>query len=690
MNALVSGYFRPPQPSRRSFRLLDRDGYALRAVLLGGPFGDLLAVVGSSAGDGGGHDEIPTQGDPPVCISRRRRGPSPLLVKSLAGKLALLLLAIAAGASPARAERDEPDPVYRAHTTVKTDFAGAHDIILALVAQPDGKVVAGGEARVPGATFGLVRYLPDGELDRSFGDGGKVTTKIALGSGMTALALQPDGKLVAAGWAALEEHPPDMRVALVRYLPDGQLDESFGEQGVVVSRSDFGRIYSMAIQPDGRIVVAGEAMAGLGDSQFVVARYLPGGELDPTFGAYGILSTDFSPGLDAARAVLLQPDGRIVAAGSGRTGSYAVVARYLPDGELDPSFGAGGKATTTGGMTASSAALQPDGRIVLAGGVLSMKPELAVARLLPDGSPDRSFGEDGQVTTLVGRQANAHAVLVQPNGKIVAAGAADTGANAGQFVFVVVRYRPDGTLDPAFHDDGIATTDFSARADYADALTIDSTGHLIAGGLADLSSEGTDFAVAGLDRPLLDLHLSPAVPPGAGRVGGAGNDTPKPADALPRPAIPVPATGGSKAGAGGPAAPAGNERAPVVSGRAKVSSAGDHRPIASAGATPQAVADVTAPPGPTALASDRPPADEMGQATLQFAPTGRGEPRPDSPNGLIVFLAASLLLVVGTATVTLRPVIARPRSFPLRSPSVDLKTFDRSWTSGASRPSRGG
>src|SRR5204863_10196678 len=137
--------------------------------------------------------------------------------------------------------------------------------------------------------------------------------------------------------------------------------------------------------------------------------------------------------------------------GNGGTERSPVAVRYLPAGPLDPTFGRGGGVTMAGPMAGAMAvALHSDGRIVVAGNANGGNPALAVARLLADGTPDTSFGDDGQVLTVVGWQADADAVIVQSNGRIAVAGTADIGKQRGQFAFLVARYEPDGALDRSF------------------------------------------------------------------------------------------------------------------------------------------------------------------------------------------------------------------------------------------------
>jgi len=206
---------------------------------------------------------------------------------------------------------------------VTTNFTGTDDRAMAVVIQSDGKVVVAGAA---GAyrDFALVRYNPDGTRDSSFGSRGTVTTSFTLGGCCefaTSVAVQVDGKIVAAGVPA-----DDIAFALARYETDGSLDSTFGEDGMVttdfLTRHDLGHVggwaRGVAIQADGKIVAAGGSAVGSGgDSEFALARYMPDGSLDPAFGGDGRVTTEWTINDDDdAFALAIQADGKIVAAGT--------------------------------------------------------------------------------------------------------------------------------------------------------------------------------------------------------------------------------------------------------------------------------------------------------------------------------------------------------------------------------------
>ncbi len=329
----------------------------------------------------------------------------------------------------------------------------------------------------------LVRYKPTGARNRSFGRKGKVVTPF-LGKAWqegTGVVVQPDGKIVAAGSTGAG-------FALARYNPSGSLDPSFGSGGKVVTPlgSDAGA-NGVALQDDGKIVLAGRlANEYLGKSDFVLARYKADGSPDPSFGLGGVVTTPIGSGSSSARAVLIQPDGKIVAAGvvvlstAGADELRFALARYNPNGSLDTSFGAGGEVTTAFflcecdeayGVEATAVALQPDGKIVAAGGTLNSfmaRDEFALARYNPSGSLDASFGTGGKVTTSFGFPPPemgstgdfAEALAMQPDGKIVATGESNFGPHGEQFDDALARYKPDGSLDKSFAKDGTSSPAF--------------------------------------------------------------------------------------------------------------------------------------------------------------------------------------------------------------------------------------
>ena len=344
-----------------------------------------------------------------------------------------------------------------------------------------------------GLIAGSSALAADGDLDGTFGIGGKVTTDFGGGDAAWGVAVQADGKIVAAGNTFSQ-------FALARYNADGSLDASFGTGGKVTT--DFGgafdTAFAVAIQADGKIVAAGWASGGsFPVSDFALARYNADGSLDASFGSGGKVTTDIAGSGDQASDVAIQPDGRIVAAGTS-DGRFAL-ARYNPDGSLDGSFGTGGKVTTPVGQSTFGSALliQVDGKIVAAGTSFMFLPtgvlaDFALARYHPDGSPDASFGTGGTVTTdFGGRRDQAVGMALQADGKLVATGHTAP-ATGGPGDFALARYDLGGSLDPSFDTDGKVTTDFGGE-DVATAVAIQADGKIVAAGGG---GPGTDFGLA--------------------------------------------------------------------------------------------------------------------------------------------------------------------------------------------------
>src|SRR5213078_3530124 len=193
------------------------------------------------------------------------------------------------------------------------------------------------------------------------------------------------------------------------------------------------------------------------------------GDLDPTFGTEGKVLTDFDHSTDIAHAVAIQADGKLIVVGTTYqdndfSSEDFAVARYNPDGTLDKTFGAGGKVQTDFpglAAVASSVVIQPDGKIVVAGGafpLFTFLGDFKVVRYNPNGSLDTSFGDGGIVTTTFPEGSYAFALALQSDGKIIAVGSANSPVN--YYDFAAARYLANGTLDSTFGTGGKVSTDF--------------------------------------------------------------------------------------------------------------------------------------------------------------------------------------------------------------------------------------
>lgn len=423
---------------------------------------------------------------------------------------------------PAKANSHILDPAFNGSGQVATDFFAASDEATAVAVQPDGRILVAGRVQDANliSTFALVRFTTDGHPDLTFGTGGRVTTGFfGVGAGITALALQPDGRILAAGFALnTTDGRFDNDFALARYTPNGNLDPSFGVGGLVVT--DFSGLEdwatSIAVQPDGKVIVAGSSTGNTFSSDFALARYLPNGRLDTTFDGDGRATTEFFGFADQANAVALQRDGRIVVAGfatGADVDSDIALARYTVGGALDQSFDGDGRAITdlsTGPTdSANGIAIESDGRIVVAGAVGNVDnlADFAVVRYTTSGAPDLGFGIGGSVITDIGNAPNgANAVAIQPDGRIIVAGSG-TPALQSASEFALARYLDDGTLDLRFGDGGIATTDFSnSLGSTASGVAIQPDGRIVAVGSTTTATLG-DFAVARFRAADYDLCL---------------------------------------------------------------------------------------------------------------------------------------------------------------------------------------
>jgi uncharacterized delta-60 repeat protein len=330
----------------------------------------------------------------------------------------------------------------------KTISFGGVDTANVVLVQPNGRIVVAGSTRkvsTAPSRFCVARLRSNGTLDTAFGSGGKRVISFggdSLGESVFGAALQPDGKIVLAGGS-------DLRAAVARLNPNGSLDTTFSGDGKKTfnwAPGDFSRTQAVLVLPNGKLVVAGFSGPEGGDIQ--AARLKTNGALDTAFGTGGKARVDFGDtefGFAAAR----QADGRIVVAGRS-LGSGAVVARLRANGTLDPDFDGDGRLMLPGGGEARAVLVQPDSKIVVTGNP-GLSEVTTVTRLNPNGSPDTTFNGDGTATIDFG----ASGAVLQPDGKIVVAGTAQAGV-------AVARLNANGSPDATFGAAGKAAVDFGA------------------------------------------------------------------------------------------------------------------------------------------------------------------------------------------------------------------------------------
>jgi uncharacterized delta-60 repeat protein len=289
---------------------------------------------------------------------------------------------------------------------------------------------------------------------------------------------------------------------------DQSLDDTFGAGGVATAAfgdpGTFDTAFGVARQADGKLVMAGNSGGGFSfgsGGSFALARFDANGGIDATFGGDGLVTTDFvatAGKADEARAVLVQPDGKIVAAGIADLGTLSTVgdfavARYNVDGTLDNTFSDDGMVTTNiGHDNIWGAALQDDGKIVVVG---NSSGDFGIVRFNTNGTLDTTFSGDGKLAAVVGAGISdeAHAVTVQPDDKILVAGTAE--ATTFNPDFAVARFNSDGTFDTSFGGgDGIATVELRTHPtfddDEADALLLQPDGKIVLAGHATVSLPG--------------------------------------------------------------------------------------------------------------------------------------------------------------------------------------------------------
>ncbi|WP_165252755.1 Ig-like domain-containing protein [Paludisphaera soli] len=321
----------------------------------------------------------------------------------------------------------------------------------AVAAQADGKIIAAGTYYTGVSSnynnFAVRRYNPDGSPDATFRNGSAaVYGKVGRTMTAQAVAVQPDGKILVGGYYQ-DQGASSWNMQLARLTADGQLDRSFGADGwvsLVPTSGSYNEIWALAVAADGKILIGGAISNASTYADFAVARLDSTGSLDPTFGSGGYATTSFAVGGDRGYGLGVQPDGRILLAGTsfgGNSTSNFAVARWTADGRLDPTFGSGGKVQTDvpGSFDqARGLALQPDGKIVVTG---SSGADMALVRYTTTGALDGSFGAGGIVVKDLGGYETASSVVLQGDGRIVVGGLSDGAAPFRP----VSRFAADGS-----------------------------------------------------------------------------------------------------------------------------------------------------------------------------------------------------------------------------------------------------
>ena len=364
-----------------------------------------------------------------------------------------------------------------------------------------GKIVVAGTISTSNSSMAVVRYWPGGALDTTFDGDGIVTTTLGLNTEGTAVAIQPDSKIVVAGATTFS----GVDIVVTRYDITGTLDSTFGNTGW--QSIDFlggeDRAYDIALQADNKIIVGGSAVNGLGANEdFALARLDSFGFLDMSFDGDGLVTTDLNQFEESIQAIHIQSGNKIVVAGySGwfSETNFAFARYLLDDGSLDTSFASGtGYAIMNlidNNEKASGLDLQGDDKLVFAG---IGGQRFGAGRLHPDGLVDNSFDFDGWAPFFVGNGLDfAHAMVIQADDKIVIGGGSPTDNDVTDFA--LVRYTSDGQPDGTFGQNGRVRTDFFNSYDEIEDLVLQPDGNIVAAGHAVNISGTNGVALARYD-----------------------------------------------------------------------------------------------------------------------------------------------------------------------------------------------
>ena len=328
----------------------------------------------------------------------------------------------------------------------------------------------------------LSQPLP-GTIDSSFGQAGIVITP-TYSTFISDLAIQPDGKIISAGSF---QNSGYRDYAFARYNTDGTLDNTFGTDGIaiVAPSPNHDELNAIRIQPDGKIIAAGYEETIFAKPGFCLVRLNSNGTLDASFGNGGIVTTSIDSNSCRAKSVLVQNDGKILAAGTISNDAIQfrfLLTRYNPDGSLDISFGNDGIVITfNDNAFCYGIAMQQDGKIIAIGELNEVFNDDAIlVRYNTDGTLDNSFGNNGILITDLGGHESIFDVIVQNDGKILVSG---TAGSVGDGDFLIMRYNSDGSFDNTFGSNGVVTYSYTTTSDDGIAnITLQNDGKIIVTG----------------------------------------------------------------------------------------------------------------------------------------------------------------------------------------------------------------
>lgn len=424
-----------------------------------------------------------------------RRGASLLVSLVVAAAVAALV------ASGVLAAAGDLDPSFSHDGKVRTPVGGGNSGAAAVAIDSQGRIVLAGAsqpASASGTSIAVIRYRPNGTLDPTFSGDGKVITSMGPSVNGADMAIDSQGRIVVVGTRIVSG---DRDFAVVRYRPNGTLDSTFSHDGK--QTTDFGTAddgaNAVAIDGQDRVIAGGTA-GPIEQGHFTLTRYRTNGTLDPSFSGDGKQKTRIKDASDI-RGLAIDSQGRIVAAGGAFDGvqSDFALARYRPNGSLDPAFQGGTVLTQIGASDdiVHDLTIDDQDRPVAVGQAQegSARINVAAARYRTDGSADPTFSHDGKTITHVGvDDSAAFGVTMDARGRAVVAGFGQGSTFILASEFAVARYRANGSLDPTFSGDGQKLTSFSSFGDSASGIAIDARGRLVLGGGASTSATENDFA----------------------------------------------------------------------------------------------------------------------------------------------------------------------------------------------------
>lgn len=406
-------------------------------------------------------------------------------------RLFLLLICLISVLISVRAAPGDLDSTFGVGGIVTYRLNDLEETFQGVAVQPDGKIVVTGKNG--NGKIIVIRYNANGSFDSSFANGGIfVATNITVFASSTAIALQPDGKIVVSGIYAVSGN--DNAYLVIRLNTNGSLDTTFGGQGFVITNLSPGNDLSrdIAVQSDGKIVVCGSVNdMGVTGSDIGLVRFMPDGSLDFTFNLNGIVTTSITV-TEQGYALKLMPDGKIVVLANSddvKTSTYyQALIRYLPDGNLDLEFGTEGIAldNLNGSLFSfGDLAIQSDGNIITTTSIGSNSTftySFTVARYLRDGSPDVKFGTNGKTVIISDTSNSAQALEIQPNGKIIVVGHTEVPNNG--LDIIVARLNPNGLLDMTFGNGGKVFTQVASAplSDYSFDVALQGDGKIVVAG----------------------------------------------------------------------------------------------------------------------------------------------------------------------------------------------------------------